>query len=59
MGLLELTRKHGDREVVIDLLTENQSNKFSITGIDAFDRFNTFDITVDINNLKEFKRSIK
>lgn len=56
--LVKYISKYGDNEdIKIDLLTENQSNIVNITGIRVYN--DVFYIESDIENIKEFKKSIK
>lgn len=57
--LVEYVAEHGNNKpVVIDLLTENQSNYKEISGI-MVERNGVFSIISDVNDKREFKKSIK
>lgn len=56
-GLIDDLSKYGNREIEVDLLTENQSNLVKITGIYSYK--NKISIDCDINDIKEFKKQIK
>lgn len=57
--LVEYVAEHGNNKpVVIDLLTENQSNYKEISGT-MVDRNGVFSIISDVNDKREFKKSIK
>ena len=49
--------KYGEREVYVDILTANQSNIQKITGL--YSGSSKVTIDVDVDDVKEFKKSIK
>ena len=55
-----LIAEYGDKEVNIELLTDNNSNCFKIQSIcDNYGINDKFLIVYEIDNVKEFKKSIK
>lgn len=56
-ALVDDIAKYGEREIQVDLLTENQSNLIEITGLNSWK--NEVTIDCDINDLKEFKKRLK
>lgn len=57
--LIDKIAKHGDKDVKIDLLTENQSNIVNITGFYFNEKENIFTIDCDINDVDDFKNKFK
>ena len=57
--LIDKIAKHGDNDVKIDLLTENQSNIVNITGFYFNEKENIFTIDCDINDVDDFKNKFK
>lgn len=57
--LIENVSKYGDKNLKVDLLTENQSNIVKITGIYFNEEKNIFTIDCDIDDVNLFKQNIK
>lgn len=56
MSLTRFISENGDKEVIVDLLTENQSNLVEITGNCCG---GNYVIECDINDVKDFKKNFK
>lgn len=59
INLIENISKYGDKNLKVDLLTENQSNIVKITGIYFNEEKNIFTIDCDIDDVNLFKKNIK
>lgn len=55
--LIEHISKNGDTDIIIDILSENQSNYVNCTSLEIMDGI--FQIECDIDNVKEFKKKLK
>lgn len=55
-SIIDYIVEYGDVDINIDLLTENQSNIVKPTGISVIN--GKFDIEVEIENKREFKKNI-
>lgn len=57
--LIDKIAEYGDKDLKIDLLTENQSNIVNITGFYFNEKDNLITIDCDINDVDDFKNKFK
>lgn len=57
--LIDKIAEYGDKDLKIDLLTENQSNIVNITGFYFNEKDNLITIDCDINDVDDFKSKFK
>ena len=57
--LIDKIAEYGDKDLKIDLLTENQSNIVNITGFYFNEKDNLITIDCDINDVDGFKNKFK
>lgn len=56
--LLEYIKEYGDREILISILTENGNYEFKPCE-SGFSTLNNYQIEMDVQNVREFKKTIK